>query len=92
MFLIFSAYCCIFLYEFTLSNLLICGGFVKTATTVVASNTDESVNVYFDTDVTHRPNDTKNVIHTKAVTKMKNFLKRYNPEVLTELVSFKLVN
>lgn len=66
------------------------GGFVKTSVTVIASNADESINVHFDTDVTHRKVPRWGEVQHKAVQKLKTHIKRYNPTILPELVSFRV--
>jgi hypothetical protein len=65
---------------------------VKTSVTVVASNMDESINVHFDTDVTHKKVPGWGEVQHKAVTKLKTMLKKHNPTILPELVSFRVIS
>jgi len=62
---------------------------MNTSLTITGSNADESVAVHFDTEVTHRRAATPEEIQAKAVAKMRTFLKRHNPVVLAELVTYR---
>ena len=55
---------------------------------LLASNADKSVNVHFETMVSHRTGVGADVIFEKALSKMRTHLRRYNPDVLAELVTY----
>ena len=72
-------------------NIPIFEEFVKSNVKVTASYRDFSVNVHYETTVTHKRTDGLLKIHEKAVSKMRTFLKKhYTQEQIDRLVNFEV--
>jgi hypothetical protein len=61
--------------------------FVKASVLVVARNTDETENVFYENTVTYSAR-TIALVESRAIQKLKNMLKRDHPELLAELTTF----